>query len=297
MDIKVVMLGTAGSSPTKTRGMPSVALVYDGDVFLFDCGEATQMQMLRYGINASKLKAIFISHTHGDHIIGIAGLVRTLALNRRTQPLTIFAPKGYESVVKSLLSFDKAMLGYEINVRGVRSGEVYKGNGYSISAFALRHSMPTCGYIFRENEKRNFVVEKTKKLGIKGEMYSALQKHGKLKVGNRTIKLEDVTTVQHGKSVVYASDTRPVAATVSAARGAGLLIHESSYADAEKKMAAERMHSTALEVAQVAEKAGVKRLLLTHISARYSDPKALEAEAQKVFKNSKVASDGEIIIV
>lgn len=297
MEIKVVMLGTAGSSPTKTRGMPAVALVYDGNVFLFDCGEATQMQMLRYGINASKLRAIFISHTHGDHIIGVAGLVRTLALNRRKEPLAIFVPKGYESVVKSLLSFDKAMLGYRIDVKGVRSGEVYKGNGYSISAFELKHSIPTCGYIFRENEKRNFIVEKTKKLGIKGEMYSALQKQGKLKVGSKTIRLEDVTTVQHGKSVVYASDTRPVAATVRAAKGAQLLIHESSYAYAERGMASERMHSTALEVAQAAKKAGVKKLLLTHISARYSNQKVLEVEAQKAFKNSKVASDGEIIIV
>src|SRR5271155_897578 len=99
MEIRVVMLGTAGSSPTKARSLPSVALTYDGEVFLFDCGEGAQLQMLRYGINSSKLRAIFITHAHGDHIIGIAGLVRTLALNRRSDPLQIFVPKGYENII------------------------------------------------------------------------------------------------------------------------------------------------------------------------------------------------------
>src|SRR5271169_2664841 len=132
MDIKLVMLGTVGSSPTKARSMPSVALTYDGDVFLFDCGEGTQLQMIRYGVNSSKLKAIFISHTHGDHVIGIAGLVRTLALNRRPNPLIILVPSGYEHIIKSLISFDKAILGYSIIIKGIRTGEVYKGKGYSI---------------------------------------------------------------------------------------------------------------------------------------------------------------------
>jgi ribonuclease Z len=117
MEIKIVMLGTAGSSPTKVRSLPAVALVYDGEVILFDCGESAQIQMLKYGVNFSRLKAIFISHTHGDHVIGIAGLVRTLALNRRTEPLIIYVPKGYEDVVKSLISFDRAMFSYQVIIK------------------------------------------------------------------------------------------------------------------------------------------------------------------------------------
>lgn len=297
MDIRVVMLGTSGSSPTKTRSLPGVAIIYDGDTFLFDCGEGTQIQMLKYAVNSSKLKAIFISHAHGDHVIGIAGLVRTLALNRRTEPLTIFVPKGYENIIKALIVFDRAMIGYKILIKGIQAGEVYTGKGHSISAFPLKHSVKCYGYVFRENDKKRFIVEKAKKLGIKGEMFSVLQAKGKLKIGKKVVKISDVTTLQKGKSVVYASDTRPVKETVRAAKGAELLIHECSYAERERELAIERTHSTALEVAQIAKKAGVKRLILTHISARYSDPEVLEDEARKVFKNSEVAEDGDNIIV
>lgn len=297
MEIRITMLGTAGSSPTKARSLPSIALTYDGDTFLLDCGESAQIQMIKYEINPSKLKAIFISHAHGDHVIGIAGLVRTLALNRRPNPLSIFVPRGYESVIKSLISFDKAILGYKILIRGIRAGEVYKGKGYSVSAFQLRHSIAAYGYVFKEDDRRRFIVEKSKKLGMKGEMYSALQRQGRLRIGNKTVKLADVTVLQPGKKVVYASDTRPVKETIKAARGADMLIHESSYSDREKTLAKERMHSTAPEAAQIAKRARVKRLLLTHISARYSDPEILEEEARRVFKNSEVASDGDNIIV
>jgi ribonuclease Z len=172
-----------------------------------------------------------------------------------------------------------------------------KGNGYSISAFPLKHSISVYGYVFKEDDKRRFIEEKAKKLGIKGEMHSILQKKGKLKIGKKIIKLSDVTILQQGKRIVYASDTRPVKETIKASKGADLLIHESSYSDREHELATERMHSTALEVANIAKKAQVKKLVLTHISARYNDPQILEEEAKKVFKNSNIASDGDIIII
>ena len=276
MDVNIVMLGTAGSSPTKERSMPSIAIKYEGDLILFDCGESAQLQMLRYGVNFSKLKAIFISHAHGDHVIGVAGLVRTLGMNRRTEPLKIFIPKGYESVIKMLLSFDRALLEYSIEVIGVgSSGVVYKGNGYSIKSFKLKHSIPAYGYVFKEDDRRRFIVSKTAKLGIKGEMHSALQKNGSLVIGKKTVKLEDVTSLVKGKKIAYAADTRPSSDTVKASEDADLLIHESSYAEEDGELAKERMHSTAFEAATVAKKAKVKRLVLTHISARYSNVKKL----------------------
>ena len=118
--IDVVFLGTAGSVPTKERGMPSAAVIYDGSILLFDCGEGTQIQMLKYGLNAQRLKAIFISHIHGDHTIGIAGIVRSLAINGRKEALSIFVPRGSERIIRSLIVFDRAIIGYPINITGVR---------------------------------------------------------------------------------------------------------------------------------------------------------------------------------
>ena len=160
MEIKITMLGTSGSSPTKSRSLPGVALTYNGNNILFDCGEGTQMQMIKYGINFSKIIAIFISHAHGDHVIGLAGLVRTMAMNRRSADLDIFVPRGYEKVIKTLILFDKALMTYRINVYGIRSGIVYKARDFTVSAFPVNHTISSCGYVFRENDRRRFIVEK-----------------------------------------------------------------------------------------------------------------------------------------
>ncbi len=297
MEIRVTMLGTAGSSPAMGRSLPAVAIAYEGSVVLFDCGEGVQMQMLKYGTNYSRISAIFITHAHGDHIIGLAGLVRTIAMNKRSEPLLVFVPKGYEDVARTLISFDRAMIGYRIEVRGVASGEVYKGRGFTVSAFRLDHTIPTYGYVFKEDERRNFIVDKCKKLGIKGELHGLLERKGSIRIGKRLVKLSEVTRVREGKKVVYASDSRPSSATVAAAKNADLLIHESSYADAQIDLAKERGHSTAGEAAGIAKRAKAKHLVLTHISARYSSPATIENDARKVFKHSEVAQDGEIIIV
>ena len=297
MEIRVTMLGTAGSSPARGRSLPGVAISYEGSVLLFDCGEGTQMQMLKYGTNYSRIEAIFITHAHGDHIIGMAGLVRTIAMNKRAEPLCIFVPKGYESIIKTLIAFDRAMIGYRIDVKGIGAGFVYRGKGFSVRAFRLRHTIAALGYVFREDERRNFVVDKCEKLGIKGEMYGILEKNGRIRVGKKTVRLNDVTTIKEGKKVVYASDSRPVSTTVAAARNADLLIHESSYADSEMELARERGHCTAGEAAAIAKKADAKKLVLTHISARYSSPGTIENDARKIFRNSEVAEDGEVIIV
>ncbi len=295
--IRITVLGTSGASPTKTRGLTSVALSYDGNVFLFDCGEGTQMQILKYGVNSSKIKAIFLSHLHGDHVIGIAGLVRTMALNGRKDPLYIFVPKGDEKSVSKLVYFDKAAIDYEIIVKGIGAGTQYKGKDFSISSFKLMHTIPSLGYVFKINDRRRFIVEKCKKLGLEGEMFSILQKKGSIRLGKKTVRLSSVTEPKIGERVVYASDTLPCTRTVSAAKKADLLIHEATYAETELKLAKERGHSTAKGAAGVAHKAGAKRLILMHISARYTDPKLLEEEAGKVFKGARVANDGEDIFI
>ncbi len=289
---KVIFLGTSGSTPTDQRGLPSVCIEYEGDIIMFDCGEGTQRQMMINKINFSKVRAIFLSHIHGDHTIGVAGLVRTLALNKRASKLEIFVPKGYENAVRRLLDFDGTKIGYEIAIRKVESGIIYTGKGYSVKAFRLSHTVPAFGFSFEENSKMKFDRKKAERLGIVGPMYSKLEKDGTIKVDRKTVKITQVARMQNGRKVVYATDTRPVKETVSAARHANLLIHEATYTDELKDLAAERMHSTALEAAKLAKKANVNNLILTHISARYRKDSELLKEARNAFKRTEVAKDG-----
>lgn len=295
--MRVIFLGTAGSAPTKFRGLPSIAIDYNSEIFMFDCGEGTQRQMMQYSVNISKLKAIFLTHMHGDHTLGIAGLIRTLALNKRTDPLYIFMPKGGEKMIRDMIGFDKAVINYRIIIKAINPGEIYKGRGFTISAFKLLHTTSVYGFVFKENDKIKFIKQKIKNLGIKGKMFSSLLKNKSLKVGNRTIKLKDITFNKTGLKVVYATDTRPTGSTLKAAANANILIHESTYSDSERLLAKERFHSTALEAATLARKAKASRLILTHTSARYRDTNVLVNEARKVFKNTEIAKDGMIIIL
>ncbi len=293
----MIFLGTAGSAPTKLRRMPSVALIYEGDTLLFDCGEGTQFRMIENDLNPVKVKAIFLSHAHGDHTIGIAGLVRTMAMNSRREPLLIFVPAGYESTIRNLISFDKAMITYPIMVRGIRSGLVYSGKGYEVSAFRLVHTIPTYGYVFKEKDKLRFNKVLAKKLGIRGSVFSVLEKEGRATIGKKVVALKQVTWKQEGKKVVYATDTRPTNETLVASRNADLLIHESSYNASEINLAKARKHSSAGEVALLAKKARVKKLVLTHISARHRTDAELAKDAKKNFANTEVARDGYTLII
>ncbi len=293
--IRLTMLGTSGSTPTKDRGLPSMLIAYDGSSYMFDCGEGTQMQMMKFGANISKVKCIFLTHLHGDHVIGIAGLIRTMALNNREGELVIFIPKGYENRLRNLLTFDRALIRYKVTIKGVGSGEVYKGKNFSVRAFKLNHTIATFGYSFAENDKFKFDKEKCKSLGIRGKMFSELSEKGRVSVRGKTIQLKQVTTRVAGKKIVYSSDSRPCASTIAAARNCTVLVHEANYANAQQKLAQERKHSTAAEAARIAKKAKAKMLILTHISARYKDASELLKEAQKEFKNSVLGYDGYTI--
>lgn len=295
--IKLVFLGTAGSTPTKARSLSSVSLEYNGEVFLLDCGEGAQRQMMQYSVNISRVKAVFLSHIHGDHTIGIAGLVRTLALNKRTEPLYIFIPKGNEKPIQDLIGFDRALINYRIVLKPITPGIIYTGKNYTISAFKLVHTINTYGFSFKENDKTKFSKQKVKSIGIKGTTFQTLLKKKSAVINGKTVRLKDVTTIEHGKKVVYATDTRPAPETIKASSNADVLIHEATYAESESRLAKERYHSTSLEGAVIAKKAKARRLILTHVSARYKDTSALLKDAKSVFKNTEMAKDGMAIIL
>ncbi|MGC8586465.1 MAG: ribonuclease Z [Candidatus Micrarchaeia archaeon] len=293
--MRVIFLGTSGSTPTKTRNLPSVALEYNGSIYLFDCGEGTQRQMLRYSVNTSKVKAIFISHIHGDHVIGVAGLVRTMALNKRSKPLYIFVPRGYENSISALITFDKALIGFPIEVMPISSGKIYEEREFIVKAVKLNHFIPTYGFIFEEKEKIHFIKEKAEKLGLRGSMFSELAKRKKMLVSGKEIKLSDVTYKERGIKIAYITDTRPVPGIVKPLKDANLLIHEATFSSKDIALAKERKHSTSGEAAQIAARANVERLILMHISSRYRSTAKILNESRLIFRNSEIAKDGMVV--
>ncbi len=297
LPIKITFLGTSGSTPTKERSLPGVSIEYDGSVYLFDCGEGVQRQLMLYSINPSRIRCIFITHMHGDHVIGVAGLIRTLALNKRTEPLHIYVPEGEQEKLRPLVDFDRAYIPYRIVIVGVKSGRVASGRGFTVSALRLRHSVPTYGYVFKEDGRHRFNKARCIKLGIKGSMFSDLERKGAIMVGKKKVRLEDVSDYAEGRKVAYITDTRPVSGAAMAASGADIMIHEATYADSLKALAKERMHSTAFESAGVANKAKAKKLVIFHMSARYKKPDDLLKDARRAFRNTSVAYDGMVIII
>ncbi len=280
---EVMALGTSAATPSVERGLPSFAIRRNGDIFLLDCGEGTQRQLMRFGLSYMKVKAIFLTHLHLDHWLGALGLVETMRLNNRAEKLTVYGPKGISAFFapKPFLEITEA------------DDRLFVDFGdFSVAAFPARHSREALGFVFEEKARRRFYEEKAKALGIRGPMFSEISRKGSLKVGAKTIRLRDVTYEQKGKKLAYTGDTLPCAQTAKAAKGADLLIHEATFAEDKKEEAKEAQHSTAAQAAAIAKKAGVKMLLLTHISGRYRDTSLMLSEARKAFPNTRIAEDG-----
>lgn len=279
---RVTFLGTSGSVPTVERGMPSIALKYESELLLFDCGEGTQRQLMKYRIGYGSIDAIFISHPHLDHYLGMYGLLETLKLSSPSpKKIEIFLPRGMDAE------------GYPFaNVSKVKSGKLYSGRGFTVSAIPVKHCRGSHGFVIQEDERLKFHEEKAHELGLKGRLFREIQQKGIVKTDKGTIKLEDISWRKPGRKVVYSGDCLPDDNIIEAARGADLLIHEATFDSSMKSEAAERMHSTVEDAASVAKAAGAKKLVLTHISPRYSDTAPLLDQARAVFQNTIIAEDG-----
>ena len=280
---EVTVLGSSAAMPTVERNLPAIAVRRDGDIFLLDCGEGTQRQMMRFGLSFMKVKAIFISHLHLDHFLGVFGMLKTMGLNERKDELVIYAPQGSAGV------FGKESF---LRVIEIKDGFSQDFGEFSVSAFSVKHAGECLGFSFEEKERRRFHEEKAKSLGIKGELFSKISREGKLKIGKKSIKLSEVTYAVPGKKLVYTGDTSPCASLEKAAKGADLLISEATFACDRKDEAAQNGHMTSEDAAKTAKKAKAKKLLLTHISGRYRDTSQLLAEAKEIFPETAVAHDG-----
>ncbi len=291
-NMQITFLGTSASVPTPKRGMPSIAIKWQGEIFLFDCGEGSQRAMMQSKVGYGSLRAIFISHLHLDHFLGIFGLIETLHLLQPSpREIEIYAPKNFEKLLINRYKFAGVK---EIKPRG---GLLFQGNDFLISAFPVKHNKNSYGFVFKENDRRKFDEAKAHALGLQGRMFTEIQNKGSLVVNGKNILLDDVSAIKPGRKIVYSGDCAPSPALINAAQDADILIHESTFASDKEDEAKQRMHSTALQAAQIAKQANVKKLILTHISPRYSEEesiKKLEGEA-KLFNNTIIANDGMVV--
>ena len=297
MSLSIRFLGTAAARPTVERNVSSLAVVREGETMLFDCGEGTQRQMMRYGVGFT-FADLFVTHWHADHFLGMLGLMRTLALQDRTEPLRLWGPKGAERMTKKMDGLGLEKLSFPLEVRELAPGDEIARKDYRIRAFELNHrGAPSLGYALVEDERRGrFNPELAAELGIpEGPLWGRIHKGESITLDNGQVIEPHVLVgpTRRGRTLAITGDTRPGDATVEAARGADLLVHEATFADEEAQRAVDTGHSTAREAAMVAVKAGVKRLALTHLSARYTrDTSDLEREAREVFPATTIARDG-----
>ncbi|MDI6883890.1 MAG: ribonuclease Z [Hadesarchaea archaeon] len=294
--MKLVFLGTSGSIPTVKRGLPAIALKRDRELLLFDAAEGTQRQMALAHLSPMKLDAIFITHLHGDHFLGLAGLAQTLSLMNRTRPLEIYCPAGERERVESYLRIPIYTLTFDIQVRELRPGDDLRREGYRILTSDVDHPVPSLAYALVEDERPGHLDPgRAAALGIKpGPDFSRLKAGQSVKLRDgRVVRPEDVIGPSRpGRKIVYAGDTRPSEHIIELARDADVLIHDCTLADELAEKAAESAHSTPSEAAEVAKQANVRQLVLIHVSPRYEDDDSVLLEqAKKIFPNTVVARD------
>lgn len=297
MSLSLLLLGTSASRPTVERNVSSIALVREGETMLIDCGEGTQRQMMRYGVSFA-LGDIFFTHFHADHVIGVIGLMRTMALQGRTDALRLWGPKGAARHLKRAEQFGVDRLTFPVDIRELDPGERVTRQDYAIVPFGVEHGPgPAFGYALVEDDRKGrFDPDRARELGIpEGPLWGRIHKGESVTLDDgRVIPSSDLVGPRRpGRTVVVTGDTRPCRATEAAARNADLLVHEATFGDEEAERAVETGHSTAREAGQLAQRAGCRRLLLTHFSARYSrDAGELEAQARAEFPNVTIGRDG-----
>jgi ribonuclease Z len=292
--MQIVFLGTGGSWPSKDRNVSAVAVRIGSDVLLFDCGEGTQRQLMSSNVSFMKINRILISHFHGDHFLGLPGLIQSMSLNNRKKPLEIYGPSGTVKLVNIIISLGYFTPTFDFIVNDLKDNDTVKCGGYVIKAKMAEHNVPTLAYAVEENSRPGrFNVKKAKKLGVpEGPLFRRLQKGEGVTVKGKMVTPDMVLgKPRKGKKIVYIPDTKPSKKIIELARNANVLIHDSTTDSKLEKKANEYGHSSARQAAVTAKKAGVKLLFLTHISPRYEDACILEQDAKKVFPNSVVAED------
>jgi ribonuclease Z len=296
MTLTVTFLGTGAAIPSLERNVAALALAREGETLLFDCGEGTQRQMMRYGVSFS-VRDIFFTHFHADHLLGLTGLVRTLGLQDRTDPLRLHGPRGATKLLEHALAVGIERNKFPIEITELSAGDRVRRPDYDLVVVEADHRATSVAYALVEHTRLGrFQPERVRELGVpEGPLWGRLHRGETVELpdGRRVGPTDLVGPPRPGRKVVISGDTRPCAAIAAAAQEADLLVHEATFSAEEAEKAEQTGHSTAAEAAVIARDARVRRLVLTHISARYSReaPELLE-EARAIFPATLVARDG-----
>lgn len=293
--LRIIFLGTGGSWPTVKRNVSSIAIKRGSEILLFDCGEGTQRQFQQSNLSYMQISKIFITHFHGDHFLGLPGLIQTMQLNDRDKPLHIYGPKGMEELTDKLLTLGYFQPSYKIISHDTNTNDEIEFEDYSIRTLKVNHNVPTLSYCLLEHQRPGkFNKPKAVEIGIpEGPLFSKLQRGQSVILANGKEITPDMVLgpSRKGRKVVISGDTKPCEELIAFSKDADVLIHEATFDSELEKVAKEYGHTTASQAAELAKKACVEKLFLVHISPRYLDYHVLENEARKVFLRSFIPKD------
>lgn len=293
--MELIFLGTSSAVHSQKRNHASIALKAFGEVMLFDCGEATQKQMIRTNVSPMKISKIFISHFHGDHILGLPGLLQSMGLLGRENKLTIYGPEGLNIVRDAIFSLGYCKFEFPIDFIEIGSGTVVETEEYIIKAQLVKHNVPNLAYSIEEIKKPRFLREKAIELGVPvGPDFGRLHNGEEIEIDGKIIKPEQVLgEPRKGIKITYSGDTIPCEEMIEFAKDSTLLIHESTFLKEDYQNAIEHFHSTSADAANIAKQSNSKELILTHISTRYTEKHndIMLNEAKEIFENTRLAHD------
>ena len=292
--MKLVFLGTSAAQPTEKRGLSCICLEKEGEILMFDAGEAAQIAYMKSGLGWNKKMKLFVTHLHGDHCVGILGLLQTMSMQNRTESLEIFGPKGIDEFLAANIKVLNFGLPFSILINIISEGKIFENKKYLIHTTKANHSITAFSYLFEEKDKPGrFNVEKAKELGIpEGELWNKLQNGEEITSNEKIIKPEQVLGEKRpGKKIGISGDTMPTKKLEEFFYQCDYLVFDSTFIEEEKQRALDTCHSTAKQAAELGKNAKVKNLILTHFSARYKDEIEHKSEAEKIHDSVITAKD------
>ena len=289
---KITFIGTGGSWPTPGRGLPAVVVQVDEIINLFDCGEGTQKQLMKSPISFMGIDNVFITHFHGDHFLGILGMIQSMSFNNRQKPLNVFGPKGAIKVLSNAFNVGYFNLKFDLIVNELDYDKKYDFEKFSITTFKNDHTVPAMSYKISEYDLVKIDRDKADSLGVPPRKLEELREKGSIEVEGNIFTLDQVSAgIKKGRSIVYTGDTRPMEGMKQFVKGADVLIHDTTTDSSLDPAVNDFGHSSSRQAAEIARDGGVGKLFLFHYSPRYASVETLYNEAKRIFPNVECSKE------